>query len=55
MMKIFVIFSARSAHEVVVLQLYTRVSFAIVFDDVAYRSKMPREMSIVHGASKCPS
>jgi hypothetical protein len=48
-----VVRSARSAHEVVVLQPYAGVSFIIILDDVARHSKMLREMSVMYGAPEC--
>jgi hypothetical protein len=45
--------STHSAHEVVFLQLDTRVSFAFILDDVAWHSKMLWETSFAHDASEC--
>jgi hypothetical protein len=45
--------STHSAREAIVIQPETRVSFSVVLDDVAWRSKMLWEMSIAHGASEC--
>jgi bisphosphoglycerate-independent phosphoglycerate mutase (AlkP superfamily) len=47
-----IIRSTHSAHEVVVLQLDTRVSFAVVLNDVAWCSKMLWETSIAHDTSE---
>jgi hypothetical protein len=47
-----IVWSTHSAHEAVVLQPDSRVSFAIVLDDVAWCSKMLWEMSIAHDASE---
>jgi hypothetical protein len=44
--------SARSAHKAVVLQPDAKVGFAVILDDIAWSSKTPQEMSIVHSASK---
>jgi hypothetical protein len=43
----------RPAHEAVVLQSNTRISLAIILDDVVGCTKMPREACIVHVAPEC--
>jgi hypothetical protein len=48
-----IIHSAHSACDMVLLQPGAEIGFAILLDDVARRSKMPWEMSVMHGTSKC--
>jgi hypothetical protein len=43
----------RPAHEAVVLQSNTRISLAVILDDVVGCTKMPREPCIVHVAPEC--
>jgi hypothetical protein len=44
---------AHSTSKLVVLQPYTRISFAVVFSDVARRPKMFRQTHVVHVAPEC--
>jgi hypothetical protein len=48
-----IIHAARPAHEAVILQLDTGVSFAVVLDDIASRSKTHWETNVGHDTSKC--
>jgi hypothetical protein len=47
-----IVHSTCSAHEAVILHLDVGDGFAIILDDVAWRSKMLWAMSVTHGASK---